>query len=302
MDPSGLCANGTDPDPTLECEALGKLAPIIRENARKFNQRIFTNMTDNGFAAMLGAKILYEGELPGGPQAYKGLESLWEVADQCSLFDLFLRLSRRNRDPMFQGASFGITNVYFDQAHESAWWWRDLIANQGEYDLHLQEGWLSTRYYEVWELEDQWYRQPPYVYPSGTLPGPSPWNSRQTLIKELRTTEGAIQFQALEMLHQAWKIYEGASGNWGMNEGTSTGDISTFRIAMGVFSNATNPNDWKPPSPKPDGPEMSQNWVSLIPRAANCLGLFITAGIDYIPLGWIGRQRLAELGLSLIHI
>lgn len=288
VDPSGLCPDG---DP--ECEALGKLSPIIVENARKFNQRVFTNMTDNGFAAMLGAKLLYEGELPGGSQPYPALEKLPELLDRCDLFDFFYRLWKHNRDPLYQGASFGIANVYFDQAAQSAWWWRDLVSHRETYGLDLQEGWLETRYYEVRELEDMWYRLP--VFP-GTLPAPSPWRSRQTLIDELRTAEGSIQFQALEMLHQGWKIYEGAEPvSWGANRGTPTGEISAFRIAMGVLSNATNPSDWDISA---GGLGISERWVSLIPRAADCLGLFIVSGVDYLPLGPADRQRLTELGYN----
>ncbi len=298
VDPSGLCLSG---DP--ECEALGRLAPVITENARKFNQRIFTNMTDQGFAAMLGAKILYEGELPGGGMhtpLFEGspewlskynVEGLADWASQCYAIEKIISfILDRGKDPIFQGTSFGIANVYFAQATQSAWWWQDLVAHQEVYGLDLQESWLETRYYEVWELEDQWYRQP--VVP-GTQPVPSPWNSRATLIDELRTVKGAIQFQALGMLHQGWKIYEGAPENWGENEGTPTSEVSAFRIAMGVFSNATDPSTWRLES---TGLGMSENWVGLIPRAADCLGLSAIPGSDYLPLSTEDRERFTKLG------
>jgi RHS repeat-associated protein len=200
IDPTGLDSCG----PTCQIMRY-QLKPFIVSASQRFNLSVFTNMTDNGFAAMLGAKLLFEsGVRPGDgftEQEYY-LEQAQEYAGALDYrYELFWRAKDQEAGvpEEIAGISYGRANVYIKQSTNAQDWWSELGNHLDVY------GTSSDRYsaYNTSYLKLRNYNGFPYMdeTPPDSLEG-----------GEMLDDKIGLERQALVMAHAGFLNYEGVAG------------------------------------------------------------------------------------------
>ena len=304
IDPSGFssCQSQT-------CRIMrDQYKSYIVSAAARFNLPVFTNMTDNGFAALLGATLLFENRItrgetvPGGQRncdAYLGELTADRLGAISSQFEFNNRATdlANGRPKELSGVSYGVANVYITQSINAQLWWHQLANHVGQYP--------GTDRYQSYDTE--------FLRNAGELTGvwdQVAYGDAVAYVNEvgaLLSDELNIERQALIMIRASFLNYEGAAGApaklndlcWGQNAGLVSDQISAFRIALVVRGgyNQLDPGAWAPGpgtqgQPIPD----SLKWVSLIPTAASMLDLSVTEGNDYHSL--TARDALTLDGLG----
>ncbi len=287
LDPSGLSSCNT-----RTCQIMrNELKPHIVAAARRFNLRTFTNMTDEGFAAMLGAKLLFENAVTCNEPSVIGgqfscLQYSQEIAQEVlGAGNLNYELYWRQRDlandvaPEVAGITYGRANVNIQQSVQAQLWWQALGQNVGAYQgVGNYQSYNTVATALVGSMNStNWYLWLLAIHQSETL--------------ALMDDRQGLERQALVMTHAGFLSYEGVAGApanqrnlcWGANAGLPTNEISAFRIAVIVFGGygQVDVANWAPSGSQSDVIHRAAKWVRLIPTASGMLDLNAREGVDY---------------------
>jgi len=293
IDPSGLYSGGTCDE---VCDIMrNELKPLIISAAERFNLPVFTNMTDEGFAAMLGAKLLFEkGVKP--VEGFTWQYHLEGAIDWLGGLDPWLFGSlMKNKDlsndvpPEMSGVSYGRTNVYVQQSVDAQDWWDALGSHLNEYEIQdLDYSSYNTNYLS---MRNEGIANPEFYEPVS-----------------LNNTQTGLERQALVMVHAGFMNYEGVAGTpanlnslcWGSLAGLQTNEISAFRIAITVIGGYGQlvDDNWRNTGYSGPIPRASA-WVNMIPIAAEMLELSVDHERDFLAYSDRDVDKLSnELGYS----
>jgi RHS repeat-associated protein len=227
----------------------------IKDTTERLNVRSLTNLSDNGFATMIAARIIVEDASIFAEDQPKG------TGRQMATLPVSI-LKPHLRDELEKKAfggeiSWGPANMRLDFVTANLQWWEQ---HYSDYDLELED--VHTHYYSArergaflrWLLGDEGVQ----------------------LTWELQTAEGTADQMALAILRSSWRARQYFKTQ---SSCRYEPPLSAYRIAIGIIhfreSDVTlyEPSSWTSKG-------FQWNWVEAMDDTAEVLGLKLTRGDD----------------------